>query len=209
MKDKIQFFSEKTKKLYQLVSTRTIPALKISGVPMHRHINIDPLQDTRLKIKGARPFGRVLDICTGLGYTAIYSARLKEVKEVISIEKDENVLKLARMNESSKELFYNGKIEIKMGNAFDLVNEFDNEFDCIINDPPTFKMAPELYSVDFYQKLYKILKKNGRLWHYAPEVGKLKGRDKDFIKKIMLNLSNSGFNVLKHESNGIIAKKKL
>jgi len=36
--------------------------------------------------------------------------KLEKVKKVTTIEKDENVIKIARMNEASKELFNNSKI---------------------------------------------------------------------------------------------------
>ncbi|MEM4605911.1 MAG: spermine synthase, partial [Candidatus Pacearchaeota archaeon] len=112
---KIQFFSEKTKKFYQLLPTRTIPTLRISGVPMHRFSKIDPLEDTLRKISAVKPFGIVLDSCCGLGYTAIYSAKKNEVKIVYTFEIDDNVLEIAKLNDSSKELFENKKIILKEG----------------------------------------------------------------------------------------------
>ncbi|MEM4182151.1 MAG: methyltransferase [Candidatus Pacearchaeota archaeon] len=182
---KIQFFSEKTNKFYQLLPTKTIPTLRISGVPMHRFAKIDPLEDTLRKIKSANPHGIVLDSCCGLGYTAIYSARKEDVKLVYSFEIDENVLRIARLNEYSKELFENKKIILKKGDVSKEVKNFSSEFfDVIIHDPPTFKMAPELYSEDFYKKLKKVLKVCGRLWHYCPNPGKMKANNfKDNLKK--------------------------
>lgn len=208
--EKVQFFSEKTGNFYQLIPTRTIPVLKINGVPMHRYIRIDPLTDTQLKIAAVKPRGKVLDVCTGLGYTAIYSAKKEYVKEVVTIEKDFEVLKIARMNEASKELFENPKIKIINGNACLAVRNFDDEsFDCIIHDPPTFVISPELYHVEFYKELYRVLKKYGVLWHYAPEPGKMKSKGNDFVRKIILNLNNIGFKRLRKDvkSSGILAIK--
>lgn len=206
---KIQFFSHKTRKFYQLVPTRTIPTLKISGVPMHRHIRIDPLQDTLLKIKAVKPYGVVLDTCTGLGYTAIYAAKLPEVKKVITIEKDENVLKIAKLNEASKELFTNQKIKIFHADVTKKIKSFPNDFfDCIIHDPPTFVLAPELYCLNFYQQLYRVLKKNAKIWHYCPDPGKMKGKSK-LKSRIIKNLKSAGFKNVRYDekSSGIIAKR--
>ncbi|MBS3073589.1 methyltransferase [Candidatus Pacearchaeota archaeon] len=208
-KNMIQFFSEETGLLYQLYPTGTIPTLKISGVPMHRHVKITPDIDTGLKIDSARPFGNVLDTCTGLGYTAIYSAKLEKVKKVTTIEKDENVIKIARMNEASKELFNNSKIQIINTDLNEKIKEFKVEtFDTIIHDPPTFSMAVELYQLAFYKELLRVLKKGGRLWHYAPNPGKLKDK-KPLHAKIERRLKEAGFkNVLYDEkSNGVIAIK--
>src|SRR3989344_7658997 len=155
MQDKIQFFSSETQRFYQLFPTKTAPTLKISGVPMHRHTHVDPLTDTTLKIQALRPKGTGLDTCTGLGYTAIYCAKEPEVEKVITVERDENVLKIAGMNEFSSELFENKKIEIIQGDVFEKIKEFPARyFDCILHDPPTFIMATELYSLGFYRELY-------------------------------------------------------
>ena len=169
MTEKVQFFSSETNRFYQLFPTKTAPTLKISGVPMHRHTHVDPLTDTTLKIKALRPHGLVLDTCTGLGYTAIYSAKEPKVEKVITVEKDENVLKIAGMNEFSKDLFGNPKIEIIQGDVFEKIKEFPARyFDCILHDPPTFIMATELYSLGFYRELYRVLKPKSRIWHYCP-----------------------------------------
>lgn len=209
---KIQFFSEKTGKFYQLVPTKTIPALRINAVPMHRFVHVDPLEDAKLKIEAAKPFGKVLDICTGLGYTAIEAARQKDVKSVTTIEKDFEVLNMADMNHASEELFKNKKIKIVQGDATEIIKDFEREnFDTIIHDPPTFVMAPELYHIDFYKELYRVLKKGKTIWHYAPEPGKAgsKGKNVRFVEGIIKRLDEAGFRELKHDkkSCGIIGKK--
>jgi predicted methyltransferase len=139
-----------------------------------------------------------LDICTGLGYTAILAARKKSVKKVVTIEKDENVLKIARQNEFSKELFENPKIELIVGDAFEEIK---------IHDPPRISLAPELYSLKFYSQLFRVLKKGGKLFHYVGRPGKLSG--KNFMKGIVKRLLLSGFKkvVKVKEAMGIVAKK--
>jgi predicted methyltransferase len=44
----------------------------------------------------------------------------------------------------------------------------DNFFDEIIHDPPTFKYSPDIYSKQFYEELFRVLKKGGKLYHYSP-----------------------------------------
>jgi len=209
MTEKVQFFSSDTQRFYQLFPTKTAPTLKISGVPMHRHTHVDPLTDTEFKIKALRPCGLVLDTCTGLGYTSIYAAREPKVSKVITVEKDENVLKIADLNSFSKELFGNPKIEIIQADVFEKIKKFPkNYFDSILHDPPTFIMATELYSLKFYSELYRILKPKSRLWHYCPEPGKLSGK-KPLREKIKRNLEEIGFRklVFDVQSFGIIAEK--
>ncbi len=207
---KIQFFSQETNRLYQLFPTKTAPTLKISGVPMHRHTHIDPLEDTRTKVAALKPRGKVLDTCTGLGYTAIYSAKLTEVEKVITIEKDANVAEIAKMNEFSNELFINSKIDRRLADSAEEIKTFKNEeFDSIIHDPPTFKISPELYNKRFYVQIYRVLKHGGKIWHYCPAPGKLKGEETKLRMKIINGLRNTGFTNIKYDSasSGITAEK--
>lgn len=213
LKDKVNYFSAKTGKFYQLVPTRTVPVLKINAVPMHRFAKIDPLTDAKLKISALKPQGHLLEICTGLGYTAIQSAELKEVESVTTIEADSEVLDMARMNPDSRELFENTKIEIIEGLGEEVVKEMKSDsFDCILHDPPTFVVSPELYSRNFYRELYRVLKKDCILWHYCPEPGKAGPGKKNekFISNTIKRLEEVGFVDVKHdkESCGILAKKK-
>jgi predicted methyltransferase len=205
----VKFFDEKTKKFYKLISTKTWPTLEISGIHMHRIKNVDPKTDTELKIKSlGKIYGKILDICTGLGYTAIISAREKNVEKVVTIEKDENVIKIARENEFSRELFENPKIELIIGEAFEVINNFKNEsFNFIIHDPPRLSLAPELYSQDFYNQLFRVLKKEGKMFHYTGEPGKFLG--KNLVHGITRRILLAGFRkiVKVKEAKGLVAYK--
>jgi predicted methyltransferase len=205
----VKFFDEKTNKFYKLVPTSTWPTLEISGIHMHRIKDVDPKTDTELKIKSlGKIYGKVLDVCTGLGYTAILAARKKSVEKVVTIEKDENVIKIARQNKFSRELFENPKIELIIGDAFEVVKIFEKEsFDFIIHDPPRFSLATELYSQEFYSQLFRVLKKGGKMFHYTGEPGKLSG--KNFIQGIIRRLLLAGFRkIVKVEKvKGLVAYK--
>jgi uncharacterized protein len=75
---------------------------------------------------------------------------------------------IAQLNPWSQELFADPKISQLMGDACEVVPAFANEsFDRVIHDPPTLKLAGELYSSAFYRELYSILKRGGRLFHYS------------------------------------------
>lgn len=193
----IKFYSEETGKFYRLVKTSTWPFLEISGIRMHRADEVDPRTDAILKIKAlGRIYGSVLDCCTGLGYTAILAAKRKNVKEVITIEKDENVILIAKQNPFSKPLFENKKIKLIIGDVFQEIRKFsDRRFNFIIHDPPRISIAPELYSLEFYNHLYRVLKDNGRLLHYVGRPGLRQG--KRYLKGIIKRLKIAGFTRIK------------
>src|SRR5256886_14685907 len=162
----VQVFSEYTNRVCSLMPTRGAPSMLIAGFVMHRIKDIDPIQDTARKIAAISPIGgRVLDTATGLGYTAVEAA--KTADEVVTIELDPGVLEIARLNPWSQALFYSPKIHQIMGDAYEVVQSFeDGSFARIIHDPPTFSLAGELYSGVFYQQLFRVLKRGGRLYHY-------------------------------------------
>src|SRR5256886_5268250 len=108
---------------------------------MHRIVDTDPMQDTLKKIAAISPIvGRVLDTATGLGYTAIEAA--KTADEVVTIELDPGTQEIARLNPWSQTLFHSPKILRIMGDAYEVVQTFeDGSFARIIHDPPTFSLA--------------------------------------------------------------------
>ena len=204
---KVAFFAEDTNLYYKLLPAEEWPTFTISSTPMHRHVRITPKHDTELKINEIKPVkGKVLDTCTGLGYTAIMASANAE--KVYTFEKDKNVMFIAKYNPYSKELFENKKIELKNENVFDGIKNFKNEFfDRIIHDPPTFSRSPELYSDEFHKEMFRVLKKGGIIYHYCPLPGKMSGRQ--FQHTIIRKLKEAGFiKVEYHEkSSGIRAVK--
>lgn len=203
----IQVFSEYTNRLCSLMPTRGAPSMLIAGFVMHRIKDVEPLQDTMRKIAAISPIvGRVLDTATGLGYTAIEAA--KTADEVVTIELDPGVQEIARLNPWSQGLFRTPKIRQIMGDAYEVVQTFeDGSFSRIIHDPPTFSLAGELYSGTFYQQLYRVLKRGGRLYHYIgdPNSKASGGVTKGSLKR----LQEAGFArvVRKPEAYGVVAYK--
>jgi len=162
----IKGFSEVSGRVFGLMPTDSAPTMLISGIPMHRIKDTNPHQDTLNKIKAIAPIkGDVLDTTTGLGYTAIEAA--KTASHVTTIEIDAVAQEMARLNPWSKALFNNPKITQVIGDAFDEIESFDAEsFSTIIHDPPMFSLAGDLYSLAFYQQAFRVLKPNGRIFHY-------------------------------------------
>jgi predicted methyltransferase len=203
----IQTFSEATNRMCSLFPTRRVPTMLIAGFTMHRIVDIDPLQDTLKKVATIAPIvGRVLDTATGLGYTAIEAA--KSAEQVITVELDPGAQEIARQNPWSRDLFNNPRIQQIMGDAYEVVPTFDAEaFDRIIHDPPVFSLAGELYSKAFYQQLYRILKRGGRLFHY---IGDLNSKSSGTVTRGALKrLQEAGFArvVRRPEAYGVVAYK--
>ena len=64
---------------------------------------------------------------------------------------------MCRMNPWSQGLFAGGVTQL-IGDAAELVASFeDQSFDRILHDPPTFALAGDLYSTEFYTNLARIL----------------------------------------------------
>jgi len=203
----VQVFYEYTNRVCSLMPTKGAPSMLIAGFVMHRIKDIDPMQDTLRKIAAIAPVvGRVLDTATGLGYTAIEAA--KTADEVVTIELDPGAQEMARLNPWSHALFDTPNIHQIMGDAYEVVQTFeDSSFTRIIHDPPTFSLAGELYSGAFYQQLYRILKRGGRLYHYIgdPDSKASGGVTKGALKR----LQEAGFArvVRRPEAYGVVAYK--
>ncbi len=203
----VQVFSEYTNRVCSLMPTRGAPSMLIAGFVMHRIKDIDPMQDAVRKIAAISPIvGRVLDTATGLGYTAIEAA--KTADEVVTIELDPGAQEIARLNPWSQALFHSPKICQIMGDAYEVVRTFkDGSFSRVIHDPPTFSLAGELYSGAFYQQLFRVLKRGGRLYHYIgdPNSKASGGVTKGALKR----LQEAGFArvVRKQDAYGVVAYK--
>ncbi|MEI8349508.1 MAG: SAM-dependent methyltransferase [Candidatus Omnitrophota bacterium] len=201
---KVAFFAEDTNRFYKLTPTADWPTFSVGSVPMHKLRS--PRLDTQQKIDFLRPYGLVLDTCTGLGYTAIASASRAE--KVITFERDENVITLAGVNPCSRQLFLLSNIERKIQDVTEGIKTFPDEyFNCIIHDPPTFKLSPELYSPAFYAQLLRVLKRAGKLFHYTPLYKIRQGVD--FPLRIKQKLIKTGFKALEYslEKGGILCRK--
>lgn len=205
---KIHWFSEETRNFYKLVPTglKSPPTFEISGIKMHIVKEFAPDVDTKRKIAAIAPIrGKVLDTCLGLGYTAMEAA--KTADELISCERDENVLRLIEWNPWSKPLLDNKKISIIHDEVDHRIKGFpDNTFDAIIHDPPRLTLSSALYSAPFYAELYRVLKPRGKLYHYTGNPGGKK-RGLDLPGSVMIKLKRARFRNVKRAHYGVVGEK--
>lgn len=207
---KWQYFDNRNQKYYKMIfiNNKKPPTVEISGIKMHITRNGDPEQDTQNKIKQFRHLeGKILDTCTGLGYTAIAAAKFPEVNQVYTCEVDINMIRLCRENPWSQGLFHHGKIHLILTPIQNLVQKIPtNNIDYIIHDPPRFTLAGELYSENFYRNLYRILKTNGEIYHYTGDPNK-RSRRFPLKKEIQKLFDKLGFTKTRQVYFGIWAKK--
>ncbi|MBI2175779.1 methyltransferase domain-containing protein [Candidatus Woesearchaeota archaeon] len=206
---KIQLFSADTNRFYKLFPTKDAPTAEISGIRMHRVQERSPWEDTEDKIKCVEPLsGLVLDTCCGLGYTAIAAAVSKKVERVYTFERDKNMVLLADYNPWSQPLFNDIKIKLSLDDISTAINYFDSGFfSAIIHDPPRMALSPELYSLEFYQQLHRVLKKGGKLYHYTGSPGEKRGIN--IARGVVRRLKEAGFaNVVERKDVlGVVAVK--
>lgn len=188
---KVQAFSEVTNRACSLYPTPGPPTLLVGGFPMHRIKNTDPGKDTRSKIKAlGKVSGRVLDTNTGLGYTAIALSQYAE--HVTTVELDPAVIEVASDNPHSRALFDNVNITQVMGDSFDVVeDQADESFDRVLHDPPTYQLAGHLYSREFYEDVWRILKRGGRMFHYIGDPDSKQGAR--VTRGVVQRLGEAGF----------------
>ena len=189
--------------------TGTAPALVISGVAMHRVKDMDPRKDAAMKAKLCAKAGDdMLEICTGLGYSAIECLN-RGVRSITTIEKDTDVIQLSSINPWSRELFSDTRVTLIQGDAVEEIRNFeDSSFHSILHDPPTFTLGPNLYTREFYTEIYRVLKRKGVLFHYVGSPG-LKYRKRDVQKGVIQRLREVGFRQVerKKDALGVFARK--
>jgi uncharacterized protein len=203
---KVHFFSEDTNKFYKLVPTADAPTAEMSGIRMHATKTMTPMEDTQKKLEAIDGVsGNVLDTCMGLGYTAIESSKKADI--VFTCEKDRNMYDLAKLNPWSRELFNNKKISIINASSFEQIKNFKpSMFDVVIHDPPRLSLAAELYSPEFYREVFRVLRKEGKFYHYTGSPGS-KNRGMDLPQSTSIKLKNAGFKDVKPAHYGVCAKK--
>jgi predicted methyltransferase len=168
---------------------------------------VEPFEDSRLKVEGTVLEGDVvLDTCGGLGYTAVWAARLGAVR-VVSVEVCPEVRELRARNPWSGE-FFREPVEDVNSDVFEHVKNLEDEaFDSIIHDPPRFSLAGELYGAQFYSQLMRLLKPGGRLFHYTGAPYSRRGM-RDFPAEVTGRLVDAGFRARREpEKLGVSARK--
>ena len=177
---------------YKLVPTYGAPLLEISGVKMHISKGTDPFASaSEMAQQAVRKGDKVLDCCSGLGYAAIAAHRLG-ASEVLSIELSREVMGLRAQNPWSNDLGQEGIVQ-RQGSSFELIGTMPtNSFDSTIHDPPRFSLAEELYSEEFYRQIFRVLRRNGRLFHYTGNPYVVK-KGSTFVDGVICRLKAAGF----------------
>lgn len=193
---------------YKLVPTAGAPLLEISGVKMHISKGTDPfVSASEMAQQAVHKGDRVLDCCSGLGYSAIAAYRLG-ASEVVSTELSREVMGLREQNPWSNDLKQTEIVQLQ-GSIFALITTLPTaSFDSVIHDPPRFSLAGELYSEAFYSEIFRVLRRGGRLFHYTGNPHVIK-KGSSFVDGVIRRLSTAGFKkVNKVESlMGVSAQK--
>ena len=181
------------------------PTFEIDGVKMLPTAKISPYADAERKVAFIQPRGKViLDCCGGLGYFAAWCIRAG-AKQVLSYEKNADVMWLRTLNPWSPAA--DAVLSLTRADILEAIGSVPDEFvDAVLHDPPRFGVAGELYSQHFYDELRRVLKSNGRLFHYTGSPNKVSS-GRDLSGEVSHRLRESGFEV-KREGDGILGIKR-
>ncbi|WP_187647392.1 tRNA (5-methylaminomethyl-2-thiouridine)(34)-methyltransferase MnmD [Nitrosophilus labii] len=156
----------------------------------------------------------ILDICFGLGYntlTTLYYLKKNKIDKkirIISPEFDENLIRNLKSFDYPKEfdplknvinsilnnLFYEDekiKIEIKIGDAREVIKKIDKQIDILYQDPFSPKKNPLLWTVEYFKDISRIMNDEGIITTYS------------IAASVRLALYESGFRVFEREIEGI------
>ena len=195
-----------TRSLVKLVPTDWgPPTFEIDGIKMLPTAHGSPWTDAERKVALIQPRGKtILDTCGGLGYFAAWCLQGGATR-VQSYEKNPDVLWLRTLNPWSPA----PDPRLTLTHA-DIASEIStlaaNSFDAILHDPPRFGTAGELYSQTFYDQLARVLKRNGKLFHYTGSPNKLTS-GRDVPNEVAKRLQRAGL-ATKLEGDGVLAVRK-
>lgn len=107
--------------------------LKREALNEHIPIIMDDTLEKIYEICGERKFNNILEIGTAVGYSAIcFSKMLSENGKIVTIERDEERAKEAKSN--FKKFDLEDKIELKVGDAVEILPTINEKFDMVFID---------------------------------------------------------------------------
>lgn len=167
------------------------PTFEIDGIKMLPTQQVSPYEDARRKVALVEPAGkRILDCCAGLGYFAAWCLQ-QGAAEVVSFEKNPDVLWLRQVNPWSPDP--DPRLRLETGDVAAAIGTLaDASFDAVLHDPPRFGTAGELYSQAFYDDLARVLRPGGRLFHYTGTPNRLT-TGRDVPAEVSARLRTAGF----------------
>jgi len=188
---------------YLTVAANIAFPLKIAKVPKAE-------RETRVLTFAVEPQGKViLDTCGGLGYFADCCLQAGATR-VISYEKSADVIWLRSLNPWSPAApTADGDSRLSLVHA-DVAEQLpqlaSGSVDAILHDPPRFGIAGELYALTFYQQLARVVRRNGRLFHYTGTPNKLTS-GRDVPGEVSRRLQQAGFST-QLSGDGVLAVRK-
>ncbi len=184
------------------------PTFEIDGIKMLPTAQVSPYADAERKVGLIAPRGKtILDTCGGLGYFAACSLDGGATR-VQSFEKNQDVIWLRSLNPwSPADDGGDGRLQLTWGDISAHISRLPAaSFDAILHDPPRFGIAGELYAQSFYDQLARVLRRNGRLFHYTGSPNKLTSR-RDVPNEVSTRLQRAGFTT-QVIGDGVLAVKQ-
>lgn len=181
------------------------PTFEIDGIKMLPTAQLSPWEDARIKVGLIEPRGRiVLDTCGGLGYFAAWCLQ-EQAARVLSYEKNADVLWLRSLNPWSPPADAE-RLVLTQGDVCGHIGTLgDCSIDAILHDPPRFGIAGELYAQAFYNELARVLRPEGRLFHYTGSPNRLTS-GRDVPNEVAQRLRRAGFST-RLIGDGVLAVK--
>ncbi len=181
------------------------PTFEIDGIKMLPTTRVSPYADAERKVGLIQPRGKViLDTCGGLGYFAGWCLQ-GQATQVLSCERNSDVIWLRSLNPWSPEI--GSGLTLTHGDIVEeIATQPSSSVDAILHDPPRFGIAGELYSQAFYNQLARVIKRNGRLFHYIGTPNKLTS-GRDVPNEVANRLRYAGF-VVELNGDGVFAVRK-
>ena len=204
--ESFQPISRFTQSLIKLVPTEWgAPTFEIDGIKMLPTAKVSPYADAQRKVELIAPRGKViLDTCGGLGYFAAWCLQ-GQASRVHSFEKNADVIWLRSLNPWSPQV--DNVLTVTQADIAEHIASIPNEsMDAALHDPPRFGIAGELYSQVFYDHLARVLKRNGKLFHYTGTPNKLTS-GRDVPNEVAKRLRLAGFTT-ELNGDGVLAVKK-
>ncbi len=192
--------------LFKLVPTSWgAPTFEIDGIKMLPSERVSPYEDAVQKVRLVAPGGKIiLDTCGGLGYFAATCLNLRAAS-VLSFEKNEAVLWLRTLNPWSPGA--DARLRLTRGDISAEIRQLpDASVDAILHDPPRFGIAGELYARSFYDELYRVVRRRGRLFHYTGNPNKITS-GRYVPREVSARLGAAGFEP-QIRGDGVLALKR-
>lgn len=186
------------------------PTFEIDGIKMLPTAQVSPFADAERKVGLIQAQGKtVLDTCGGLGYFAEWCLR-NGARRVHSFEKNADVLWLRGINPWSPNHQSDASIptglSVQHADIAAHISQIPTaSMDAILHDPPRFGIAGELYSQAFYLQLARVIKPQGRMFHYTGTPNKLTS-GRDLPREVATRLQRAGFATTLN-GDGVVAVK--